>query len=160
MAHRLRAEVARRAQDRCEYCLAAEASSPDEFEVDHIQPRKRGGADEIWNLALACRSCNKFKSLATHAMDPEMRMIVPLFHPRRHEWDEHFRMDIEVMEIVGRGPSGRATAVRLRMDRPKAVQARIIWLAYQAMMRVPDRVLGAPPGSARIAAHLKILPNS
>lgn len=33
----------------------------DRFEVEHIIPRVRGGGDELSNLALACKRCNRAK---------------------------------------------------------------------------------------------------
>ena len=41
----------------CEYCGAEDR----ELTVDHIVPRSRGGADEPYNFAVACRSCNSSK---------------------------------------------------------------------------------------------------
>ena len=67
MAHRLYPLVAERAQRRCEYCLAPESIFNSPFEVEHITPLALGGADEEWNLALSCRSCNASKFQATAA---------------------------------------------------------------------------------------------
>jgi 5-methylcytosine-specific restriction endonuclease McrA len=51
-----RAEVARRARYRCEYCGYPEAASSTPLEIDHIIPEARGGHTTIDNLALCCRS--------------------------------------------------------------------------------------------------------
>jgi 5-methylcytosine-specific restriction endonuclease McrA len=53
-----RAEVARRARYRCEYCRYPEAASSTSLEIDHIIPEAMGGRTTIENLALCCRSCN------------------------------------------------------------------------------------------------------
>jgi 5-methylcytosine-specific restriction endonuclease McrA len=54
-----RAFVRRRARYRCEYCRLPEAVLPfAPFHVDHIIPKKHGGADHRLNYSLACHSCN------------------------------------------------------------------------------------------------------
>jgi len=55
----LRYEVLKRAKFRCELCgISADERA---LEVDHIQPRKHGGADVIENLQALCYSCNSTK---------------------------------------------------------------------------------------------------
>ena len=76
-------DVAERAGERCEYCHAPERVFNFAFEVEHILPRSAGGTDALDNLALACESCNSYKSDATSAMDEEEGRDVPLFDPRR-----------------------------------------------------------------------------
>lgn len=44
-------------QRRCAYCHLAS----DQFEIDHIIPRSRGGSNRLSNLALACHRCNQDK---------------------------------------------------------------------------------------------------
>ena len=46
---------------RCAYCGQREVP----FEIDHIQPRSRGGSNRISNLALACHGCNTAKGKQT-----------------------------------------------------------------------------------------------
>ena len=62
--------VARRAAHRCEYCHAPEALFNFPFEVEHITPLCREGADDLLNLALACRSCNLYKADHLSGNDP------------------------------------------------------------------------------------------
>jgi 5-methylcytosine-specific restriction endonuclease McrA len=50
-------------QRRCAYC----ASRNVPFELDHIQPRSRGGSSAISNLVLACHACNAAKGDRTAA---------------------------------------------------------------------------------------------
>ena len=47
----LRALVVRRARNVCEYCKCLEDYSSGLFAVEHIQPKSRGGSDEMDNLA-------------------------------------------------------------------------------------------------------------
>jgi hypothetical protein len=128
MPHRLYRAVAARAAHRCEYCLAPEAISPGEFNVEHVWPRRRRGSDDLSNLALACGPCNRRKSSATHGIDPDSDMSVPLFNPRRDDWDEHFEFSLKTGDIVGRTPTGRATVARLAMNHSHAVDARLLWV--------------------------------
>ncbi len=92
-------KVALRAGHRCEYCRAPEAVFNFPFEVEHIIPVSRGGADAEVNWALACRSCNLRKAAHVNGIDPESQTIVRLFHPREDRWKEHFRADAESGEI-------------------------------------------------------------
>src|SRR5262245_52867787 len=128
MPHRLCARVAARAGHRCEYCMAPEDISPDRFEVEHIRPRARGGRDDLLNLALSCSACNRGKSEATHATDPDTAQIVALFNPRRDAWREHFSVHLttDSVLIVGRTAVGRATVDRLGMNDPHVANARLI----------------------------------
>ena len=80
-----RAEVARRARYRCEYCGYPEAASSTPLEIDHITPEARGGRTTIDNLALCCRSCNLHKHVKTEAADPVTGETVPLFNPRTQQ---------------------------------------------------------------------------
>lgn len=131
MPHRLYSEVAERADHRCEYCKSPEAISPGLFEVEHIEPRVRGGSDGLQNLALACTPCNRRKARAVDWIDPESvpLQIVPLYNPRRHAWHVHFEFDItdERILIIGLTPTGRATVQRLGMNDPHMVDARLLW---------------------------------
>jgi hypothetical protein len=120
--------VARRANHRCEYCGAPEVIFNFPFEVEHIRPISRGGADDESNLALACRSCNIHKSNWVTAIDPVTEIEVPLFNPRTEAWPDHFQLDFETGEIRGLSPTGRATVERLRIDRRVQVTARIRWI--------------------------------
>ncbi|GHO80303.1 hypothetical protein KSD_80740 [Ktedonobacter sp. SOSP1-85] len=48
---------------RCVYC--GRTDTP--FELDHIQPRSRGGSNRVSNLALSCHACNAAKGERTAA---------------------------------------------------------------------------------------------
>lgn len=131
MPHRLYEQVAARANHLCEYCRAPEAISPDRFEVEHILPRALGGSDEMANLALACSPCNRRKSQATYALDPESQVfsVVPLYNPRRDIWQVHsaFARVPAGIQVLGLTPMGRATVAKLAMNHGHAVRARNLW---------------------------------
>jgi len=45
----------------CWYCGKAIQDHPDEWHIEHVQPQRSGGSDEIWNLVPACARCNTSK---------------------------------------------------------------------------------------------------
>jgi hypothetical protein len=120
--------VAKRANHKCEYCGAPEAIFNFPFEVEHIVPKSKDGADEEANLALACRSCNIYKSNWLTAIDPITHTEIPLFNPRRNVWHDHFQLDYETGSIRGLSATGRASVERLRMNKPVQLAARMSWI--------------------------------
>lgn len=119
--------VARRADNRCEYCRAPEVVTGGEFEVEHVYPASRGGSNDPSNLALSCRACNLRKGDATDAPDPATGEIVALFDPRSDRWAVHFRIDPDTWGILGGTPTGRATVEKLGMNAPRQLTARALW---------------------------------
>ena len=119
-----RRAVAERAVFCCEYCRAQERYSPDDFVIDHILPRRRQGSNLLVNLALACFTCNGHKQAATEALDPKTQQHVPLFNPRRDIWSHHFTWESDFEQIIGTTPTGRATVVRMHLNRDGLVNLR------------------------------------
>jgi len=52
-----------RHQHQCAYC-AGHSNDP-VLEVEHVEPRSRGGSDRVANLVISCRDCNKAKDNRT-----------------------------------------------------------------------------------------------
>ena len=121
----LRREVAQREKWRCEYCRTPHAFATQPFAADHIIPQSQGGETTLENLALAC-GCNLYKGNRAHALDPQTRNRVPLFHPRRQKWKRHFAWSRDFLYVVGRTRTGRATVEALKMNRPELVNLRRI----------------------------------
>jgi hypothetical protein len=121
-------ETAARAEHRCEYCRAPEAVFNFPFEVEHVVPKTRGGLDIEANWALACRSCNIYKSAHLSGLDNETGAEVPLFHPRQQAWSDHFRLNAETAVIGGISPCGRATVTLLQMNGERQIAARREWI--------------------------------
>ena len=119
-----RAEVARRARYRCEYCGYPEAASSTPLEIDHIISEARGGRTAIDNLALCCRSCNLHKHVKTEAADPVTGETVLLFNPRTQQWSEHFVLDRDSGEIRGLTPVGGAAVAALALNSTHALTTR------------------------------------
>jgi hypothetical protein len=130
MDQALRRFVRERAGHRCEYCGILQAHVPfAAFHIDHIIPRQHGGTDDAMNLAFACYHCNLHKGPNLTGIDPDTGAIVPLFHPRRDAWHEHFAL--QDVTIVGLTPTGRATMRVLQMNAVDRVQLRTALKAGQ-----------------------------
>jgi hypothetical protein len=114
--------VWRRAGDRCEYCQVPQVGDYDPFEVDHIIARKHFGPTAAGNLALACLHCNAYKGANIAGRDPKTRKLTPLFNPRRHKWERHFRW--RGGTLLGRTAIGRVTIAVLNMNDPFRVELR------------------------------------
>jgi HNH endonuclease len=120
----IRQAVAQRARYCCEYCRSQLAFSADSFSVEHILPRSRDGSDDWSNLALSCQRCNNAKFTAVEATDPLTGRAAVLFHPRQHEWSEHFAWSHDFLLVHGLTPTGRATVERLQLNRAGVMNLR------------------------------------
>ena len=118
----LRRAIARRARGRCEYCGIPEDATLAPHEPDHVIGEQHGGATTLENLALACFRCNRLKgpNIATH--DPRSGALVPLYHPCRDRWAEHFQLERAL--IVPLTPVGRGTAALLRLNDEQRIMLR------------------------------------
>ena len=116
-----------RAGNRCEYCGIPQAGQEATFHVDHVQPRKSGGATLLENLALACVSCSLRKGARSEARDPGTGEPAGVFNPRTQRWEDHFELSAD-FRISGTTPVGRASVELLKMNRAAAVEIRQ-WVA-------------------------------
>jgi 5-methylcytosine-specific restriction endonuclease McrA len=117
------ARVAKQAGGVCEYCRLPQAvAGVAPFNIEHIVARQHGGATIITNLALACGRCNRHKGPNIAGLDPESGAIVPLFNPRKDQWDDHF-IWMET-SIVARTPIGRTTVQVLALNAPDRILVR------------------------------------
>ncbi len=124
----LRRQIQQRAKNCCEYCQSQSEITGDAFEIDHIVPEAVGGATTLDNLCLACGNCNRSKQKAQTGTDPQTAQQIPLFNPRRQNWHDHFEWIEGGTTIAGRTAIGRATIVRLKMNRPLLVRVRKRWV--------------------------------
>lgn len=119
---RLRRLVVNRAAGRCEYCGLSQEGQEATFHIDHVLPLSAGGATTEGNLALVGVSCSLRKESRRSAIDPSSGRRVPLFHPRRQRWPDHFRWDgVTVAPLTA---TGRATIAALQMNRPLILSIR------------------------------------
>lgn len=120
--------VRRRADNRCEYCLLRQEHNPLTHHIEHIVAKQHGGHDSVGNLALACHRCNLRKGPNLTGVDPVSGELVPLFHPRRDQWAEHFLF--QGVRIEGLTPVGRATVDVLAMNAARRLELRSELLAH------------------------------
>lgn len=113
----------------CAYCHTSQANTGQPMTVDHIVPQAQGGETAFENLCFACRRCNEFKGSSITAQDPLIGEIVPLFHPRRDSWRDHFTWDASGAELIGLTATGRATIIALNMNNPLIVAVRRRWVS-------------------------------
>lgn len=112
-----------RAHDLCEYCRLPQFSQEATFHVDHIKPLAAGGATTVDNLALACVTCSLRKAARQYVPDPRSGKLVPIFHPRKQRWSDHFAWT-RSQRLHGKTATGRATIVTLGMNRSALVAIR------------------------------------
>ena len=123
MNERTKTRVRERAGNRCEYCQLDQVDSPlAALHVEHIIPKTHGGTDDFENLALACVDCNLHKGPNLTGIDPQSRRITPLFHPRKDNWEQHFKW--RGIYITGRTTIGRTTIRVLHMNSDEQLSLR------------------------------------
>ena len=130
----LRRIVYERVRGCCEYCLIPETAVLAAHEVDHIIPQKHGGPTEADNLALSCALCNKRKGSDLASLDPDTGEIVPLYHPRRDLWSDHFRISTD--QLIPLTPTSRTTIRLLQLNSPDRVEERKLLIAA-GIFRLP-----------------------
>jgi 5-methylcytosine-specific restriction endonuclease McrA len=121
--------VLARARGCCEYCRSQERFAMQPFAIEHILPRSLDGETAPHNLAVACQGCNNHKYNKTRGKDPVTEKSVPLFHPRKQRWRDHFAWDENCTLILGLTPTGRATVEVLHLNREGVVNLRRILYA-------------------------------
>jgi hypothetical protein len=124
---KLRLHVFERAHFKCEYCRSSQNLLFADLEIEHIRPKAKGGKTVDENLCAACRKCNQLKQIQTEAIDPDSGKMVPLFHPRKQIWGDHFEFSEDGSFILGKTATGRATVEALQLNRTRAVLLRRLW---------------------------------
>ena len=113
---------------QCAYCQTRTDNTGQALTVDHIIPLAKGGGNALENLCRACRNCNEAKRDQTYALDPLTGELVPLYHPRRQAWIDHFAWDQTGIQLLGVTASGRATIIALDMNNELILFARRRWV--------------------------------
>ncbi|HSU32682.1 MAG TPA: HNH endonuclease signature motif containing protein [Bryobacteraceae bacterium] len=124
--------VRSRALGRCEYCLLDPSDAGLPHEIDHVISRKHGGNDDLENLALACYLCNRYKGSDIASVHSVTGELVRLYHPRRDNWHDHFRIVGPVLEPLT--DIGAVTAQLLRLNTAARVMERQL---LQTLSRYP-----------------------
>lgn len=111
------------------YCRSLQKYVLGILEIEHIIPRAAGGTDDEDNLWLACRLCNAYKGIQTHARDSVTNHKVKLFNPRLQKWSRHCTWVNNGTQITGLTACGRATVLALQLNNPYAVTVRQAWVS-------------------------------
>jgi len=129
MDEALEREVRRRAGGICEYCRLPAAVHPTPFEIEHVIPKQHGGRTVLSNLAYCCLHCNRHKGPNVCGLERRgsRTYFVPLFNPRKHKWNRHFRWSGPY--VVGRTAIGRVTIQVLAMNDSLRVAVRASLMA-------------------------------
>jgi HNH endonuclease len=114
--------VRQRANDCCEYCRLPRWLSELPFNIDHIVATQHRLDDRLENLAWSCGKCNRKKGPNLSAIDPLTGALVPIFHPRQQQWEDHFGWN--GLSIVGQTPCGRATTALLDLNNEDRIRSR------------------------------------
>lgn len=123
----LRTRITTLDRHRCAYCRSPLVVGIP-MVVEHIVPLVADGATVADNLCLSCYRCNEFKGPRQEVRDPHDGQPVPLFHPRRQRWSDHFAWAQDGVTVVGLTPAGRATIDLLHLNNDWMVGARRIWM--------------------------------
>ena len=121
--------VAERANGCCEYCRSQVRFAIQPFSIEHIIPRSAGGETVLDNLALSCQGCNNHKYNKTEGRDPVSGDTVPLYHPRKQRWSNHFAWNDDFTLIIGLTSTGRSTVEALQLNRKGVVNLRRVLYA-------------------------------
>jgi hypothetical protein len=109
----LRREVRERSESRCEYCRLPQTPLRFAFHAEHIIAEQHNGPTSLPNLA---------KGPNITSYDLETGELTPLYHPRQHNWDDHFEM-IEG-EIYVKTAIGRVTVHILNFNAAQRIELR------------------------------------
>ena len=131
-----RNSVIRRACSCCEYCWSQEKYSPDPFSVEHVVLVSKGGTNDEDNMAYACQGCNGRKYTSTTAIDSITGDIASLYHPRRHQWSDHFAWSADYTLVIGLTPTGRSTVEKLQFNRTGLINLRRV--LYASNLHPPE----------------------
>lgn len=100
VSKRTRFEVFKRDGFKCQYCGKC---APDVvLEVDHIEPKAKGGKDSIINLVTACRDCNGGKSdirLDDNAAISKERLQLQELNERREQLEMMLKWKRGLLEL-------------------------------------------------------------
>jgi hypothetical protein len=120
----LRRIILDRSAGCCEYCRVHGDDSGVNYHVEHVIAVSHSGQTVESNLAYSCARCNLYKGTNIAAADPDTGNPTFLFHPRRDNWDDHFRLEGAVIQPLT--AEGRATVFVLRLNDPQRVMQRDI----------------------------------
>ena len=120
----IQSEIRVRANYLCEYCHALEKWQYVALTIDHVIPLTQGGDDSLDNLALACFHCNRRKGNLVSIKDLASGDDIPLFHPWRERWQDHFIWSADGRVIISLTAVGKVTIAALDLNRERVIDIR------------------------------------
>ena len=106
----------------CEFCHIPEGILP--LHVLNLPRQKKDTPNALQNYCVICEHCYKAKGNRVEGVDPRSGKIIPLFHPRKDIWKQHFSWEIDHITIKGLTIVGRATVAITRMNSESMLERR------------------------------------
>jgi HNH endonuclease len=107
---------------RCGYCGVHEEEAGGALEIDHFQPRIRGGGDDLDNLVYCCPTCNRLKG-DFWPPDSSSTTSNRLLHPIQDDLTSHI-CEGEDGQLIALSTTGGFHIARLRLNRPPLIALR------------------------------------
>lgn len=81
------------------------------------------------NRAWCCQGCNNHKYTCVEVLDSLSGVITPLYNPRTHAWDDHFRWSDDFAEVRV-SATGGVTVLILNLNRQELINLRKLLVAF------------------------------
>ena len=130
ISRNVRNQIRARCDYRCVYCGTHEVNTGGELEVEHFQPKSKGGSDELDNLLYCCSSCNRFKG----AYWPTEGSL-PLLNPLKEDMGQHIDV-ADSGSLLGLSKQGQFYIELLQLNRPQLIRARLVRVRYAELERL------------------------
>lgn len=95
MNKQIRIKVYEKYQGHCAYC--GKIIEYKDMQVDHIQPKRNGGTNDIDNLNPSCRSCNHYKRAFN--LDGYRKYIQTLDERIKENYINKVAMNYEIIQL-------------------------------------------------------------
>jgi len=116
-------EIRRIYNYQCGYCTVHETDAGGKLEIDHFQPSRHGGTDDIENLVYCCPVCNRYKR-DFWPNEVDLNSGRRILHPKRDELSTHVREEIDG-RLVSLTETGRFHIKKLHLNRPALIALRL-----------------------------------
>lgn len=126
-----RETVESRAGRRCEYCRAPQPATGIRYHLEHVFPESLGGTDEVDNLALACPTCNYYKSNHLLGIDEKRFNWPAAVQSKERPMARTFDFDSSTLRLKGKTDTGKGTVNRFLMNNSMQLEARRLWVELE-----------------------------
>ncbi len=105
----------------CGYCGLSETDIGSKLDIDHYQPTKHNGTDDLDNLVYTCPACNRFKGeYWPQEGDPDSFYLL---HPDENDVSSHIVL-MPNGRLAGITPRGWFHLRWLHLNRPQSIARR------------------------------------